>query len=985
MANSISNIIAGSGKIITDFGGNDYGWAMTIQSDGKILVSGLSNGDFALARYNNDGSLDTTFSGDGRVTTRFSGNDIVFGAAVQPDGKILVSGASNGDFTIVRYNPDGSLDTSFSGDGKVTTSVGIYNEIGCGVTALPGGKILAAGLTFDVNHNGNIALARYNADGTLDTSFSGDGIVTTDLGHDEQGFNAAVQSDGKILVAGATWLGDGHSNFFLVRYNGDGSLDSSFSGDGIVTTGFNYRDEGWGVAVQSDGKLLVSGASNGDFALVRYNTNGSLDTSFSGDGIVTTDFGGTDTGFKVVTQTDGKIIVAGFTSHGGGLMWEGDTALHLVEGISDFALVRYNSDGSLDTSFGTGGKVTTDFGGTDFASSITLQADGRIVVSGSCNGNIILARYNTDGSLDTSFSGGADTIAPTYPSYTTDFGGNDYGLSMTVQSNGRILVAGLSNGDFALARYNTDGSLDTTFSGDGKVTTHFSGNDFVFGSAVQPDGMILVSGGSNGDFALARYHADGSLDTTFSGDGKVTTSVGIYNDLGCGVTVLPGGKILEVGLSYDASHNGNIALVRYNADGTLDTSFSGDGIVTTDLGNDEQVMGGTVVQSDGKIVVAGSTWLGDGHCNFFLVRYNGDGSLDTSFSGDGIVTTEFNYRDEGYNLNLQADGRILVSGSSNGDFALVRYNTDGSLDTSFSGDGIVTTDFGATDGGIDVATQSDGKIIVAGSTSHQNVWSWEGDTTIHLVEGISDFALVRYNADGSLDTSFGTGGKVITDFGGTDFATGVTVLTDGKIVVSGTSNGDFLLARYNTDGSLDTSFSTVPMTTMLRNGISVMPERYSGPATAAGGAPIHFQFIGDSTGEVLIGTPYNDFINVAGGVDAVNAGAGNDVIDGGTGSNFLTGGPGTDIFFSDGRGGVTTWSTITDWQAGEQLSVWGWHPGVSRIVAWVQAGAAGYEGLTMHADLNGDGTIDTSVTFTGITSQSQLPTPQEFDGVLWFV
>ncbi|NTW98682.1 MAG: hypothetical protein HGB35_01835 [Geobacteraceae bacterium] len=163
-----------------------------------------------------------------------------------------------------------------------------------------------------------------------------------------------------------------------------------------------------------------------------------------------------------------------------------------------------------------------------------------------------------------------------------------------------------------------------------------------------------------------------------------------------------------------------------------------------------------------------------------------------------------------------------------------------------------------------------------------------------------------------------------------------------------------------------------------------MPEYYTGPATAAGGAPINFQYLGDNTGEVLIGTANNDFINIGGGVDAVDAGAGNDVIDGGTDSNFLTGGAGIDIFFSDGRGGVTTWSTITDWQAGEQLSVWGWTPGTSRIAEWTQAGAAGYEGLTMHADLNGDGTIDTSVTFSGLVSQSQLPVPLEFDGVLWF-
>ena len=176
------------------------------------------------------------------------------------------------------------------------------------------------------------------------------------------------------------------------------------------------------------------------------------------------------------------------------------------------------------------------------------------------------------------------------------------------------------------------------------------------------------------------------------------------------------------------------------------------------------------------------------------------------------------------------------------------------------------------------------------------------------------------------------------------------------------------------------------MTPMAHNGVNVDPERYSGPATAAGGETIHFQFLGDSTGEVLIGTGNNDFINVSAGDDAVNAGAGNDVIDGGLDSNFLTGGSGTDIFFSDGRGGGITWSTITDWQAGEQLSVWGWKPGVSKILLWQQDGAEGYKGITMHADLDGNGEIDTSVTFTGITSQSQLPTPLEFadPALLWF-
>ena len=171
MANSTSTFASGGGKVITDFGGNDYGFSMTAQSDGKILIAGVSDNNFALARYNTDGSLDTTFSGDGKVITVFNGNDFVFGVTVQSDGKILEAGASNGAFALARYNPDGSLDTSFSGDGKVTTSIGSYNSLGAGVTLLSGGKILEVGLSYDAHHNGNIALVRYKADGSLDTSF----------------------------------------------------------------------------------------------------------------------------------------------------------------------------------------------------------------------------------------------------------------------------------------------------------------------------------------------------------------------------------------------------------------------------------------------------------------------------------------------------------------------------------------------------------------------------------------------------------------------------------------------------------------------------------------------------------------------------------------------------------------------------------------------------------------------------------------------
>ncbi|CAH2602795.1 conserved protein of unknown function [Rhodovastum atsumiense] len=156
------------------------------------------------------------------------------------------------------------------------------------------------------------------------------------------------------------------------------------------------------------------------------------------------------------------------------------------------------------------------------------------------------------------------------------------------------------------------------------------------------------------------------------------------------------------------------------------------------------------------------------------------------------------------------------------------------------------------------------------------------------------------------------------------------------------------------------------------------PTKYSGPVSY-----LQYQFLGSASAEVVAGGDANDFFNLLGGDDAANGGGGNDVLDGGTGSNFLTGGAGHDVFFLDGRGGTTTWATITDWEAGEELSIWGWHPGVSKAT-WVDnAGAAGWTGVTMHGDLDGNGTIDTSVTWAGMT-RAQLPSPFEFDGLLWF-
>jgi uncharacterized delta-60 repeat protein len=392
--------------------------------------------------------------------------------------------------------------------------------------------------------------------------------------------------------------------------------------------------------------------------------------------------------------------------------------------------------------------------------SITSFAIPLLLIAG---GLLPTFSYAQPGSLDLSFDNDGKVV--------TDIGsGNDYGWSAAIQIDGKIVVAGNidngSNRDFALVRYNADGSLDNTFDSDGKVTTVIgSGNDYGNSVAIQCDGKIVVAGSSNNgsddDFALVRYNTDGSLDNTFDSDGKVTTDFGSTDESGYSVAIQSDGKIVVAGGIFNGSNN-DFALVRYNADGSLDNSFDSDGKVTTAIGSSYDYGHSVAMQSDGKIVVAGSSNDGPGNNPFdyfALVRYNADGSLDNTFDSDGKVTTDIGSRDDiGHSVAIQSDGRIVVSGNTYSgsvyDFALARYNSDGSLDNTFDSDGKVTTDFGDIDYGGSAAIQSDGKIVLAGSSG---IWP------------NIDFALARYNADGSLDNTFDSDGKVRTDFGDIDY------------------------------------------------------------------------------------------------------------------------------------------------------------------------------------------------------------------------
>jgi uncharacterized delta-60 repeat protein len=421
----------------------------------------------------------------------------------------------NNDFTIT---PAGSLDTSFGTNGKVITDLGSVNSSINDIAIQSDGKIVATG-GYDTGSGSYFVLTRYNADGTLDTDFGTNGIVTTDIASSGNAHSTclAIQSDGKIVVAGWYVVGGPDNDFAVARYNTNGSLDNTFGINGIVTTDTgNRNDYARDIAIQSDGKILVAGghntATNTYFIVVRYNTNGSLDTSFdgnsgTGNGIVTTYLGGNGSAQTIVIQSDGKIVAGGYYYNGSGY---------------DFALVRYNSvNGTLDTSFDTDGIVTTHIGTDDYyINALAIQSDGKIVAAGYSNAStdyFVLARYNTNGSLDTGF--GTSGIVIT--SILGNPGDDDEANAIAIQSNGKIVVAGYSDavGDytFALARYNTDGSLDTSFGTNGIVTTDIGiGQDLAYALAIQSDGKIVTGGssnnGTNNDFALVRYWASSTIE-----------------------------------------------------------------------------------------------------------------------------------------------------------------------------------------------------------------------------------------------------------------------------------------------------------------------------------------------------------------------------------------------------------------------------------------------------------------------------------------
>ncbi|MDB6095162.1 MAG: Ig family protein [Verrucomicrobia bacterium] len=843
--------------------------AMSLQSNGSLLLGGTFTAIQSVrrsyvGRVNADGSLDTTFDP--------SPNFSVFALAEQSDGSILLGGnftqiQANGAVApttrnhIARVNKNGTLDADFGPDTNGRVLSLLMQSDG---KALVGGSFTSIG---GVTRN---YFARLNADGSLDTAF--------DPNFNGEVSAIAVQSDGRILVGGSFTTVKGIPKLHLVRLNTDGSLDASFEP--------NPDSAVFAIVVQTDNKILVGGSfltfrPNGSALsttrtyLARINSNGSLDTfdsgctgpvyaiKFQSDGkfLVGGLFTAFNAGFRnniarfkadatldpdynpvadgrvnaIALQSDGKAVIGGVfnvlqPSNGPILtinVTNSDGTISQVKtnALARRAIARLNVDGTVDPGF--------DPAFNNIVRSLVVQSDGKIIAGGVFTGiashgsttfadRTYIARITTDGLLDDSYN---LLIAPRV--------GNQV-IAMALQSDGKLLIGGafstLGTGTSSqvtrnsLARVETTGAVDTSYS----PSTGQGAGAVINSLTVQADGRILVGGaftsfGGSSSSNLARFNGDSVPDATFNpnvngavnsivtrvlggANGTQLANFAFLNSNGTlrnsfrpasnqqisgevhAVLVQPDGKVLIAGAITDLSGATGGNIIRYNADGTIDTSFN----PKPDL-----AVLSMALQPDGKIVIGGNFVNVNGVARQYIARLNPDGGLDANF--DPKASAAINA------ISLQADGKILLGGSFTslqpnastivyGANYLARLNADGTIDSTFlpSPNGVVYA----------LATQSDGAVIVGGAFS--TVLEKTGSST-----SVPRNFVARFSSSGTTDTTFdpSPGGVVLA----------LAIQADGKVVLGGTFT--FLqanksptiitrnyIARVNPDGTLDAGF-----------------------------------------------------------------------------------------------------------------------------------------------------------------------------------
>ncbi len=849
------------------------------------------------------GDLDQTFGSAGKITVAAAGS--ANGIAVQDDGKIVVvGGPQNGKSTMMRFNSDGTLDTTFDSDGKVANT--FTGSITC--LAIQGdGKIVVGGGDTDFR------VARFNSDGSLDATFGVGGTQTTDFSGVDHLSELVIQSDGKIVVVGTNNPASGDSDFAMARYNVDGTLDTTFGIDGKITTDFGtLGDVANGVAIDTSGRIVVVGSATSSsithIAIARYSGDGSLDSSFATGGkrVVAYSAVSEDFGNDVAIQDDGSIIVAGSS----GILGNTNLGPNTSKSSNDYnvALVRFTNDGSLDSAFGSGGWKIVNVHSTspDGANAIKIQSDGRMVIAGYDGSDFLVARFKSNGNLDSFFG--------TSGKRTFDFGKQDAAQSVAIQSDGNIVVAGVSTAstikDFAIARLRgiippvlTVSAEDATRPEGGSGATPFT---FTVTRDEDISGTTIVNYGTIGSGATPADADDfggtfpsGTL-TFEPGETSKTITINVVGDatiennegFNFALTrVIGDAIIIDAGFTVTNAKatiiNDDFVDLRYFA--TDNQTISAVVLSTGHL----QVTIDSVVQSDVAPVAVKS---------LAITGANGNDSINLSGLSRSIYPNLTSI------VLIGGEGDDTIIGSS-----LNETISGGTGDDSLSGGGGVDRLVEEIAAPSDPAVRS---IVSVARTESKTQYTMSGlgaDTIADIEEmslagsagkdkiDVKKFrGSVTLSGNGGNDTLIGGAGNDSLDGGeGNDKLTG----NGGTNQLAGGNGTDYVIEAGATNFVLTpatlTGLGNETLSSIERASLTTANTSSRIDASAFLGNTI---LTGGSGNDTLLGGTGKDSITGGDGNDTLNGGNGNDTLDGGAGDDALVGQNGHDLLMGgDGQ------------------------------------------------------------------------------------
>jgi uncharacterized delta-60 repeat protein len=758
------------------------------------------------------GTLDPGFGKAGQQLTDFNirsvTNGYYTGAAVQPDGKLLVSGSATTPSTgehancfVARFSASGQLDTGFGINGTVNVHPSNNSCAIGGILPLGDGRILVGGS----RDSYSLFAMRLNADGSLDPTFGSGGIGTISAAGSTAPAGMLVRAGGQILIgAASSTLG-----YVIGQLNSDGTVDNGFGTSGL-SKGSGSAPVFGAMTTDDNDEIIIAGRDTfyvvSHFYVGRLTAKGVFDKAFTTPNIYNASTVGAATS---VYAAGNRVLAAGIATSSSAV----PVLVRFVDRGSVGGVDAGDNDGMADTTFnGTGVLALNNIGSDNYAvingarwSSNDVYLSGYARSSGHFDG--FVAHFSLDGVPDANFGTSGVALHDFAP------GADDQIFAATPTSTGVIAVG--SGASPVFARFSATGQLDNTFVPSTAVTLSGGGyfnidDDSVMGVDLQSDGKIIVSGGTtNANAGLVRFNADGSLDDAFGTHGR--EALAIPSLFVAASTIGP--NILAAG----NDEAGHLMLARLHAsDGSLDTSYHSTGMSTVLVpGAQTNSIEGrsAVIGSDGSAYVGASAYISAmSTYAWVLGHFGSDGSPDTAFNGSGVlVVTPSGNDDEMNQIALDGSGRLLATGTMGPQATLSRYTAGGVFDSGFNGGSPIHPTLNA-----------DYAVSTAMAVTGSQIWLLvsvysSASATSKLGHDGGDCVLLRYGNTGSLDMSFQSSGQLVIDWGGADTCDRIAVGPDGKLVIAGFSgpkNGtqSQVITRLNPDGSIDSNFGTAGVT-----------------------------------------------------------------------------------------------------------------------------------------------------------------------------